>query len=949
MFRKAIDAQLERVRCCPQAGMLGEKVWERLEASLKRTTEMVTGSTMTHWVAREAAAENPLAAAHPELLTEAEKKRALDALRRQLDSGAMILPGPLTDCLTEQLDNKTDGFLEALARMEAHREEICAALTGGKLYQRIEDVTLSAGDTHNRGRSVMILHTDAGKLVYKPHDLRGDECVRSLAERFFPEFVGIPRSVALEDFNENRSADHRFTTCFGVCEFIEKRRAQGAEEAERFWYALGGLTAFVKLLGSTDLHYQNILCCGARPYIIDLETALSPVSVLQEEYVRAEETKAYLLRSPSASLLLPFRVEGMEISVLMNLGESGIAPEVDGKRVTVRSFLPAYREGYRAAYARAMERREEIAEAVKAFPPFAVRYVQRATRGYWDVLQKLYHHTAMATEEGREQSRATLEELLRESNRTIEPAVIDSEVRQLMRGDVPYFCTYTDSLALYGEGEKLAPERFGISPIDHALQTLSAMDREDEEFDLNCVVRAIEQYPENLGEGEKKASRTKENASRPEIINRREDQTTAAQPSRSPLSTEAAAEEAGRILGEMYALRIPTPGGRPLWGYVSHYSQQLSFSDASLFNGYTGLAVFAAACAAVLGDGQGRGSVDEHRSVDFHRIAEELTREATDEIRGLVRQWRRVREQEKYRLLQKAPAVGEGVGFAGILTGLALLRRYAPDERIETLTDQLLEILEESDFSACREPDRIGGLAGLVSALCRFEEYRDRKTIIRAAADRLLALKEFSYRGAVVWKTMSGTPRALSGAGHGMAGIAEALYAAADTLGDDRYLPAAGEALAYERAAYLRYADRFGTWADLRDFPPKSYMHGYCAGAPGIGIMLARLMERGQGGGTAAFLADRVRESVDALPLNICDHLCCGNAAIAEYCLSVGDRDAAARTLGAMYERRRREGGYRYSFYTMNNSVTASLFNGMCGIGYEMLRCAFPDIVISVL
>ena len=50
-----------------------------------------------------------------------------------------------------------------------------------------------------------------------------------------------------------------------------------------------------------------------------------------------------------------------------------------------------------------------------------------------------------------------------------------------------------------------------------------------------------------------------------------------------------------------------------------------------------------------------------------------------------------------------------------------------------------------------------------------------------------------------------------------------------------------------------------------------------------------------------------------------------------------------------MYKRRQTEGNYRYSPYSTNNSVNASLFYGMGGIGYEMLRYAFPDKIISIL
>ena len=75
MFQRLIDQQLERIRNSPQAGMLGEKVYEKLEGSLKRLTGLITQSTEAQLIAR--AADNPFAAALPALLTEEEKERAV--------------------------------------------------------------------------------------------------------------------------------------------------------------------------------------------------------------------------------------------------------------------------------------------------------------------------------------------------------------------------------------------------------------------------------------------------------------------------------------------------------------------------------------------------------------------------------------------------------------------------------------------------------------------------------------------------------------------------------------------------------------------------------------------------------------------------------------------------------------------------------------------------------
>ena len=48
MFRRFVECQLARVRQCPQASMLGARVYERLEDALKRKVELIAGSTTTH-------------------------------------------------------------------------------------------------------------------------------------------------------------------------------------------------------------------------------------------------------------------------------------------------------------------------------------------------------------------------------------------------------------------------------------------------------------------------------------------------------------------------------------------------------------------------------------------------------------------------------------------------------------------------------------------------------------------------------------------------------------------------------------------------------------------------------------------------------------------------------------------------------------------------------------
>ena len=141
------------------------------------------------------------------------------------------------------------------------------------------------------GRTTEIsMFANGTNLVYKPHDLRADELLHEFVEQFFGDFVGIPRAIA-------------FGSQFGMCEFIEKQRAEGEGEAERFWYHMGGLAALAKLLGSTDLHFQNILCCQTMPYIIDLETMLSPISAERLAYLQSADTRECHTHSLAAHAL----------------------------------------------------------------------------------------------------------------------------------------------------------------------------------------------------------------------------------------------------------------------------------------------------------------------------------------------------------------------------------------------------------------------------------------------------------------------------------------------------------------------------------------------------------------------------------------------------------------------------------------------------------------------
>ncbi len=897
-IEKMITEQTARAEDAPERTLLSDVVPERFSEMLRGIARTISQSTVTQMLVRQVGDDNPFAAFDPALLTDEQRMRAERAVNEALNSGATTLPKPLTDLLAAQLGSVTDAFLEMIGRVFAHRGELSVLLPGGKPFTRIEDMVPSAGDTHNQGRSVTVLVTDTGKLVYKPRDMRGEAAVSELVRALFSDVLGIPRCVAV-------GRD------FGVSEFIGRERSEGEEEARLFWRRMGGASAVFKILGSTDMHTENLTCSGGRPYVIDLETVFSPEQ-MNEAYGKLHpELRRLKSSSPYLSGLLPFQHDDRELSVLMNTGDDGCAPIVGGRRVTVRGYLADYKAGYEEIYRRILEHKDDISRFVSALSAETpVRILIRNTQFYHDTMLKLWRHGALADVEAASKARELLEKRLRLSIRDDCDAAVLSETRHLARGDIPYFYTFADGADLSADGGTVVSGLFGVSAAQHIRNTLDALGEEDLSFDLQLLTRAVGQYPDRLPEDERGAP---------------------VRPVRAdvPLGREEALAEAKRQFGLIFDLAVEGPDGKLFWGYTDGSDYSFRFCETGFANGLTGVAVFAAACAFAAG------------GAETEEAASRVVKEAVTELERYYGYY-----EENDFPEDQFPNLGEADGMGGILNGLALLRRYTDGVTIRAMQEKALLTISRYGLSRYGAPDRMAGIAGLLSALCRFDEYRTDRELIASAADRLLALKTLPRGNGFLWMSFPDRKRAISGGGHGLAGIAEALCAADAVLCDGRYARAAEDAIRFELEAY---DEKIGTWSDLRSYPPTGYMHGYCSGAPGIGIMVERIGKAGFHSDEfdrCAYLAGR---STDSLPLNPRDHLCCGNAAIAEYYMTAGRHDEAGRVLAAMRRRSAEDGSYRYMAYDCHNGVTPSLFYGASGIGYEMLRYACPEKILPVI
>lgn len=192
----------------------------------------------------------------------------------------------------------------------------------------------------------------------------------------------------------------------------------------------------------------------------------------------------------------------------------------------------------------------------------------------------------------------------------------------------------------------------------------------------------------------------------------------------------------------------------------------------------------------------------------------------------------------------------------------------------------------------------------------------------------------------------------LTGFSHGAAGIVYALLRLyAITRGGDM-LASAQEGIAYEDSVFV---PRVGKWPDLRSDEQAVFMTSWCHGAPGIAL--------GRIGGLALLDSYDIRRDIEiavqtmrAAPVQGVDHLRCGNLGRADVLLVAASKLArpelallASRQAWQVVTKAEQTGMFLLHPLLPLGMYSPSFFQGTAGIGFELLRVAYPARLPSVL
>jgi type 2 lantibiotic biosynthesis protein LanM len=820
--------------------------------------------------------------------------------------------------------------LETIERLAADRDDIVRRLAAPGDPGPAVAARAGLGDFHAGGRSVTILTFASGlQVVYKPRSLAIDFRFQELVGWLNERGVTPPlRALAVLDRGSH-----------GWMEHAAAAPCRTPAEVARFHERQGAWVALLYALEATDFHWENLIAAGEHPALIDLETLLQGVAA---EPVAGGPGWFPVEHTVLRSGLLPRRfwagldLDGLDLSGMgaaagqaveigrvteegtdemrwgrrqEQIGGGPQVPTLGGEPVRLWEHGAAVLRGFRSTHRLLRRHRRELADWLATTADLPTRALVRPTSAYAHLLHIAHHPDYLRSALDRDRlydrlwTAATDQPRLR--------TLLRLEREDLAAGDIPRFLSSPRSTELLHPGGGRIEGFFARSGLRRAGERLAAADEADLERQGWLVKAAIE-------------------ATRPLAVRRLWPRKRL--PEAEPAEPERFLAAARRV-GDRLARLAVEEGGRVTWFHleVGADGWQLEQLPASLYSGLAGIALFLAHLGRLAG---------EERYERLARLALATAR------------WRLETDPEALR------GLGAFSGWGGAVyafTHLGLLWREP------ALLDEAAGFI--SRMAPLVEPDQafdvIAGSAGGAAALLALYRHHPSAAVLDLAVDcgdRLVAGAMASERG-LGWPALDGmSRRPLTGFGHGTAGIAWALAAlahAAGVAGAERFRHTAREALRYERSWFD--AGR-GNWPDLRESRATgggpAFFHSWCHGAPGIG--LGRV-------GSLATLADpemvaEIRAAVgstlaEGFGSNHC--LCHGDLGNLELVREAGRVLAEPRLcaeagrLAARILARIEGAGPRCGASIATE--LPGLLAGLAGIGYGLLRAAFPERVPCVL
>lgn len=769
-----------------------------------------------------------------------------------------------------------EATLEMLTRVQRHCGEL-ADVFGVDASVELTAVMASAGDQHNDGRSVAVLRLGEANVVYKPRDMGLEQLWVDLLE-VLGEHGAPLRAAQVLSANDG--------TPYGFVEFIHHVPAATQEEVHAFYRNAGRTLAVLYALSATDCHHENLIAQGDQLVLVDaealFETRSTPMHSMEPSENRSLGTVMDVGLLP-VWMWLEGEQQAIDISALgaapetmrgrasrswqmvntdvMRRGPVEVIPAAPTSLPTPAGQVPDLRDyvddlvtGFEQGYGALVAARDELRERLLDVADLQRRLIQRATYIYAALLFRSCEPEALRSRN----ARAMVLERLARAYLGGPPQVwklLGAEQSALARLDVPIFETDlrgTETSWLDG----YLPDWPGEDALAGVLTRLAGLNEDDLRWQTKLIRSAVAAHYFSPAGDEMTGAGAGERTAEVDVG------VAAAEESSDGIAGVPDVAGLAQRIGARVADDALRAEGAATWMTLALLNDaehaNVQRIGTGLYDGILGVATYL------------------HESGQ-HALATAALSPLLDELIS----------GDAARVRRQLLTVGLGwSGAGGYLRALRWLRHqgWLEPSRADEAVAAVLTTLSPAMFTQDRWLDVMNGTAGLVVPLAaEISQARSGsgvdavalaqlETLLAAAAEHLLA----HQRDDGGWTTLPGRAP-LTGYAHGASGIALALVVAHLSLGEQRYLDAALQGLAYEAATFDPAA---GNWPDFRDTARSGFMLGWCAGAPGIALTRMRLVQllpdhpAAEQWAKEMEVAARTTAEVGMLER---DHVCCGN------------------------------------------------------------------------
>lgn len=716
--------------------------------------------------------------------------------------------------IKQEIQNKNILLKEILKSLEADREDIVRLFCNNKSFEKVVDLNLSIGDSHNGGKCAAKIKLDNGTvLYYKPHNLRKNQKYHKL-------FEYLCRSLKISCKN-NAYLVHED---YGWEEEVENKCCDIEEEVKRYYFRMGIHLLIGYALSVTDLHGENIVANGEHPVIIDMETY--PGYFIKTEESSAErKIETFLAGSVTHTGILPVLIWGKGDGTIIMSAMNGATkittpfrmPVVKNKNtsdmyidyepiqfemkesvvrlqdeiVNASEYTEDLVRGFQSAY-RVMLHDQYVQELLAGFFEEKSRVILRHTQQYAMYRSVSLHPDYMGS---REQRKKLLSVMHKDKETQLEKKIHDYEISCLLDMDIPYFEIDGHSCGLYDGNGKYYDNYLPCSPYQAWKMHFDQMDMRD----MNQQSELIRLSMAMLGGTQIE-----------------EKQNIKFMP--SPLSIKMRIEEQIHKIVSWVCSSAVIAGQDVNWIGLQFWDKQrwgLVPSGMYLYSGISGMALLLA----------------EYLELFEDKEVENIFQMA---IKKMMRYTDELCDSETF---DKTLRTGLYEGESSIVYAYLLMHKMTDDMSYLRYAELHFQVVENNwQNDTCY--DYLSGNAGaiVVAMMLYVVTKKEDYLILAVQMEKCLWENRQDTEHGVGWVVDTLT-KPLAGMAHGNSGFLMAYAELYEHTQNSQYLYKIAKILEYEDSLYL---EETGNWADLRaSSDNKHSMNAWCHGAPGI--LLARL------------------------------------------------------------------------------------------------------------